>query len=150
MPEDIHQILWSKVIALIKAGRFAVTREIYDELVRLPGSVGDCIKASEKVLVCEVGDNDWDWGAYIGHVNRMRLAHKAVISEYNGNRKGTIGLIDLSIVALARTLRLPVVSMESESFQVSATRVRIPRLCTLEGVTHRTFNELLRGEGIKN
>lgn len=150
MPEDIHSILWSKIKSLIKSGQFAVTREIYNELVRLSGSVGDCIKASKSVLVFEVGDGAWDWVSYIGHVNRMREAHKGFISEYNGNRKGTIGLNDLSIVALALTIRLPVLSMEADSFQASATKVRIPRLCALEGVMHTTFNQLLRAEGITN
>jgi hypothetical protein len=38
----------------------------------------------------------------------MKVRHEAVISEYNGNRKNTIGLNDLTIIALAKTLGLPV------------------------------------------
>ena len=67
-------------------------------------------------------------------VEAISIKPKAVISEYNGNRKGTVGLNDVSIVALAKTLKLPLISMESNSFQSSITKVRIPGLCSLEGV----------------
>ena len=72
-----------------------------------------------------------------------------MISEYNGNRKGTVGLNDISIVALAMTLRLPLVSMEKPNvYQPSAKKMRIPDVCKVEGVNHLTFNEFLRAEGI--
>lgn len=80
----------------------------------------------------------------------MRLTYKAVISEYNGNRKSTICLNDVSIIALAKTLTLPVVSMESLSTQDSNKRKRIPNVCQDEGVPHLNFNQFLRAEGIRN
>jgi hypothetical protein len=73
----------------------------------------------------------------------MRTTHHDIISEYNGGRKGTVGLNDVSIVALAKTLGLPVISMESPNFQSTDKRVRIPGLCAKEGVEHLTFNEFL-------
>ncbi len=150
MPEDIHSTLWLRIAQIIVSGKFAVTKEIYDELALLPGSIGACIQKNCSALQLEVGDDDWDWESYVQHADRMRVAHKAVISEYNGNRKGTVGLNDVSIVALAKSLKLPVISMEAISFQSSATKVRIPGLCQLEGVDHWTFNKLLRAEGITN
>jgi Domain of unknown function (DUF4411) len=150
MPEDIHATLWFRIAQIIEAGKFAVTKEIYDELVHLPGPVGVCIQKNCPALQLEIGDDEWDWESYIAHVNRMRVKHKSIISEYNGNRKGTVGLNDVSIVALAKSLGLPVISMEATSFQFSATKVRIPGLCTLEEVEHLTFNKFLRAEWISN
>lgn len=149
MPEDIYSILWSKIIASMIAGKFAVTKEIYDELSCLNGSIGDCIKKNKAALLLEIGEANWDWALYIQHVNRMRDTYKDVISEYNNNRKGTIGLTDLSIVALAKCLNLPVISMEALSFQTSQIKIRIPGLCNLENVPHMDFNQFLRTDGIK-
>jgi hypothetical protein len=61
----------------------------------------------------------------------MKVSHEAVISEYNGNRKNTIGLNDLTIIALAKTLGLPVVSSEKETRvdQDSNKRQKIPDIC---------------------
>jgi hypothetical protein len=150
MPEDIHSILWSKIMEVIDAGKFAVTKEIYDELVHLPGMVGDCIKNARPKLQLEVGEEEWDWPSYLKHVERMRVQYKEVISEYNGNRKGTVGLNDISIIALSNTLKLPVVSMERMSFQGSATKMRIPQVCHAEGIEHLDFNQFLRAAGIKS
>jgi hypothetical protein len=82
----------------------------------------------------------------------MKVKYAAVISEYNGNRKGTIGLNDLTIIALAKTLGLPVVSSEKKTSvdQDSEKRQKIPDICDKEGVVHLSFNELLRAEEIKN
>lgn len=150
MPEDIHSILWSRVAKLIVMGKFAVTKEIYDEMCHIPGEIGECIKANCATLQLEVGDDGWPWIDYLGHVNKLTVAYSAVISEYNGNRKATVGLNDISIIALAKALGLPVVSMEAVGFQPSQTRMRIPQVCKLEGVPHLDFNQLLRAEGIKN
>jgi Domain of unknown function (DUF4411) len=149
MPEDIYSILWSRVCTEIENGKFAANREIYDELTHLNGSVGDCIKRCKNKIVLEIGESEWDWQAYLAHVERMRILYKPYISEYNGNRKSTVGLNDVSIVALAKCVGLPLVSMEAVSFQVSQTKMRIPQLCNLENVQHMTFNDLLRLEGIK-
>jgi len=149
MPEDIFPILWSRICAEIENGKFAANLEIYDELTHLSGSVGECIKRCKSNLVLEIGEGDWDWSDYLSHVERMRVQHKSFISEYNGNRKFTVGLNDVSIVALAKSLGLPVVSMESVSFQASQVKMRIPQLCAIEDVQHMTFNDLLRLEGIR-
>jgi hypothetical protein len=82
----------------------------------------------------------------------MRVTYKDVISEYNGNRKNTVCLNDLSIIALAKTLRLPVISSEKklQTAQDSRKRQKIPDICDLEAVPHMSFNEFLRKEGITN
>lgn len=147
MPEDIHTTLWGKIEKLVCSGRLAVTSEIYDELLHIPGSIGTCLAANKANLLMEVGEVGWDWNDYINHNVRMQVDHKAVISEYNGNRKATIGLKDVTIIALGRTLALPVISMESTQ-PGGITKQRIPHVCTVEGVTHLTFNDFLRREGI--
>jgi hypothetical protein len=140
------------VAKVIESGRFAVTTEIYEELEHLPGQIGECIKKNKSNLQLEIQDRNWDWPTYVAHVQRMRTRYADVISENNGNRKGTVGLTDLSIIALARTLSLPVISSEKKLAhgQDSAKRQKIPDICDLEGVPHMNFNEFLRKEGIKN
>jgi hypothetical protein len=101
MPDDIHTVLWSNVANLVAKNTFAVTTEIYEELEHLPGPIGECIKNNKENLHLEIEDENWDWQTYIGHVERMRVTYADVISENNGNRKNTIGINDLSIVALA-------------------------------------------------
>ena len=109
MPEDVHESFWVNFKAkVLPSGIIAVTQEIYDEMQYIPGSVGECIKANKSNLLMEVGD-DWDWGLYINHLNAMEDDHKDVISEFNGGSKKTVGLTDISIVALAKTLNVPVV-----------------------------------------
>lgn len=79
----------------------------------------------------------------------MRSDYEGVISEYNGNRKATVGLNDISIIAMAKTLNLPIISMEKPNlFQPSQTKMRIPDVCLKEHVTHLSFNDFLRSEGI--
>ena len=145
MPEDItlYKGVWLHITAQIKAGIFAVNKEIYDELCCIEGNVGSCIKANKDQLLLEIGQSDWDWKRYLDIVEELRTRYSSFISEYNQNRKGTVGLNDVSIVALAKALNLPLISMESLSFQTSPTKMRIPRLCSLEGITHLTFNEFL-------
>jgi len=128
MPEDIYCTLWSTVRERIEAGTLCLNKEIADEI------------------------RDADLGPYveyIEHFERMRVEHEAYISEYNGNRKNTVGLADVSIIALAKTLGLPLVNMEAPNRnEPSEKRIRIPDLCQLEAVTPFTFNDFLRAEGI--
>lgn len=149
MPSDIHQSLWAKIEAILASGEIAVTPEIFEEMIHIPGSVGDCIRSNEKNLVLEVGQGDWDWLAYTQHVNALQIQYEAIISEFCGGRKNTICLNDVSIIALGKTLSLPVVSMEAKLGQPSPTKKRIPEVCGLEGIDHYDFSEFLRKEGIK-
>jgi Domain of unknown function (DUF4411) len=152
IPEDIHPSIWSGVAGLVAAGKFAVTVEIYEELCHLPGPFGECIKANEDNLQMEIEEDSWDWISYLAHYDAMKTKYASVISEYNGNRKNTVGLKDLTIIALAKTLNVPVVSSEKRlnSLQDSEKRQKIPDICDKEGVEHMTFNDLLRAEGIKS
>ena len=142
MPEDIHATLWAHISILVIDGKFAVTQEIYEELCHLSGKIGDCIRENGDTMRLEVGQ-EWEWENYLEIVELMRVNYKDVISEYNGDRKGTVGLNDISIIALAKTLSLPVVSMEAIGVQASAKKMRIPQVCKAEGVPHMTFNQLL-------
>ena len=148
LPQDIHVSLWSKIQAIIIDGSIAVTEEIYDELTHIPGDLGECIKEHKAALLLEVGDESWDGETYIAHGIRMQDDHQKFIREFNGGGKGTVGLNDVSIIALAKTLKLPVVSMEKPKAHASQKKRTIPDICAAENVTHMTFNDLLRAEGV--
>jgi hypothetical protein len=143
MPEDIHSVLWSHVAKVVDAGKLAVTTEIYEELVHLPGPIGQCIQNNKSQLELEIEQDGWPWQKYLEHVERMRCTYEAVISEYNGNRKNTVGLNDISIIALAKTLGLPVINSEKKLaiMQQSNKRQKIPDICILEGVAPISFND---------
>ena len=149
MPEDIYESLWIQVVRVIEEDSVAVTREIYDEMTHIRGRISVCINANPSLLVLEFGEDNWDWESYAEHLASMRESQKDFISEYNGQIDGTIGLTDLSIIALAKTLSLPVVSMESRTTLAAKKRRRIPDVCGVEQVEHLEFNDFLRRENIK-
>lgn len=149
MPEDIHTTLWPNVISKIEAEIFCWNVEIAEEMNSIEGSVGTALNGCNGSCCFEVDKGDWDWQSYVEINNAWRDDFRQYISEYNGNRKNTIGLNDLSIVALAHTLELPMVSMESPNLgQLSETKLRIPDLCNMVGVIHYNFTQLCRIEGI--
>jgi hypothetical protein len=89
-----------------------------------PGPIGDCIKENGAALEMEIEEESWHWLTYLGHYEDMKVRHESVISDYNGNRKGTIGLNDLTIIALAKTLGLPVISRRKRTSIRRATSER--------------------------
>ena len=109
-------------------------------------------KANETSIQLEVEEDSWDWQTYLAHYEDLKTKYTSVISEYNGNRKNTVGLKDLTIIALAKTLKLPVVSSEKRlnALQDSEKRQKIPDICDKEGIEHMSFNDLLRAEGIRH
>ncbi len=150
MPEDIpvYAPLWRQIIAFIQKGEMAATAEIYAQMCRIRGDLGECIQAHKADILLEVGDRNWNFQTYLSHFKRMQKAHHAHISEYShGGSKRTIDLPDLSIIALAKALDLPVVSMEVTALP-SQDKRRIPDICVAEGVVHYTFNDFLRLEKI--
>ncbi len=149
LPEDIFGSLWRQVEAVIRSGRICCNTEILEELGFIQGRMGACIEECKDLICLEIGTGDWPWQDYLAIAEQLRTKHQAVISEYNGNRKRTVGLNDISIIALAMTLDLPLISMEkANTLQKSREKMRIPDICVLEGVTHITFNDFLRLEGI--
>ena len=78
----------------------------------------------------------------------MQISQRAFISEYNGGYKKTVCLNDISIIALAKSLALPVVSMEALIRQPGAKWRRIPNVCLAENVEHLWFNDFLRRENV--
>jgi hypothetical protein len=150
MPEDIpiYAPLWGKLQEFVLSGFVAVTWEIYREMCHITGGFGQCINDNKDLLLMEVGDPSWDSLAYIDHYKRMQLRYHAYLSEYaHSGSKKTIGLKDLTIISLAKTLGLPVVSMEVTALP-SPIKRRIPDICAEENVLHLNFNEFLRIEGI--
>jgi len=147
MPEDIFSSLWANIYGLIEDGIFAVTPEIYEELILIDGNISEAIKNNKDSIILDIGGNDWDWEAYVQHSNAMNITHHDFISEYSGGSPKTVGLNDMTIIALAKTLQLPLISMESFATN-SLTKKRIPDICRLEDIEHLTFNDFLRAEGI--
>jgi len=96
----------------------------------------------------EIAKGHWDWQGYVSQTNAMNAAHHAFISEYSGGSARTISLNDLSIVALAKTLGIPLVSMEV-SAKPSVTKRRIPDVCQIESVKHISFSDFLRANNIR-
>jgi hypothetical protein len=149
LPDDIHVSLWSKVVLKIEEGVFCWNEEINEELKSIYGSLGACLMNCSPKCCYEVGADTWDWEQYLQYVEVWRGTYRHVISEYNSSRKSTIGLNDLSIVAFAKTKGLPLVSMEKRNVGgPSQTKIKMPDLCDLVGVSHLSFNEFLRKEGI--
>lgn len=97
---------------MIAEGLFCCNAEIAEQYTHIEGPVGDCLKDHSNHMTYEVGVGSWAWKTYLAHVERMTATYHAFISDYHGGRKSTIDLKDLSLVALAKTLSLPVVSME--------------------------------------
>lgn len=145
-PEDIHVSLWLLMKTMVESGCLACTPEIYEELTRITGDIGVCLCENEHNLILDLDDAGWPVEEYIECVSRMQAVHESVIAEYNNDRKNTVGLNDISIIALAKTLNVPLISMESSAGN-STTKRRIPDICQLEGVVHFTFNDMLRREG---
>lgn len=147
MPEDIHVSMWSQFCDLVEKGDIAVTVEIFEEMELLPGNVGNCIKDNKNELVLDVGNTNWDWQTYVDHSARMNTEYHHFISEYNGGSPKMISLNDMTIIALGKTVGIPVVSMETPIIVADSPKRRIPNICQLEDVIHLTFNEFLRAEG---
>lgn len=151
MPQDLHEGMWKQIRDFIESGQIAVTAEVYEELSRIPGAIGDCIRNNKKRLLLEVDDDAWDWKAYIVHSSSLITTYQSFISEYNNNIKGTVGMNDISIIALAKTLNIAVVSMEVPVLvpgNQSKAKRRIPDICVAERIVHLTFNDFLRRERI--
>ena len=149
LPEDVpvFRPIWECVIRTIESGKIAVTNEIYREMCHITGDVGDCIRASKDKLLMEVDDPSWDGRDFISQFDRMQKAHRQWISDYSmkSNAK-TICLRDMTAVALAKSLRLPLVSSESSAGD-SPKHKRIPDICALENVVPYSFNDFLKIEG---
>lgn len=146
IPEDIHESLWKRVRKTIADGNVAVTKEIFDEVVLINGGLGAFLNDQKLLILYEVEQDEWDWKTYLKHASKMVAAHKPFIREHCGGKKGTICLNDVSIIALAKTLELPVVSMEKPVLDKGAKKRHIPDICSLEKVEHLTFSDFCRHE----
>ena len=150
MPEDIpiYVPLWAQMVEFVESGAVAATTEIYSQMCKIPDDFGECLRQNKARILLEVGDASWSFQTYIDHFTRMQRQYHAHISEYShAGSKRTIDIPDLTIIALGRTLGIPVVSMEVTTGQ-SPDKRRIPDICLMEGVVHRTFNEFLKDEKI--
>lgn len=148
IPMSLFPGLWVFVKDKIEAGEIAVNKEIFDELILIDSGFGDFIQANKDNILFEVGQDGWDWGAYLETNSNMVLNQHDHISDYNGGSPKTVCLNDVSGVSLAKSLNLPLVSGESPTMNLAQTKKRkIPDICAAERVVHMTFNEFLMAEG---
>ena len=109
--------------------------EISVELDSIFGDLGQCLSDCKKICCLEIGQDEWPWEKYLAEFDALKTNYQQYISEYNGGRKNTVGVNDISIIALAKTLGLPVMSMEKPTTNLaSEKRLRIPDVCVLEKV----------------
>ena len=148
MPEDIYVSLWTQLCNRVKAGYFAATAEIYEELTHIPGDVGQCLKDHDAQVKLEVGAGGWDYASYLSNFDALHPKYEPFINGTGGS-KMSLSMPDFSIVMLGKALSLPVISMEIACANNPSTKSRkIPDVCAAEKVVHMTFNDLLRAEGI--
>lgn len=147
--KSLFPSVWKFVGEKISDGIIAVTKEIFDEMILIDGGLGDFIKQNKSTMLFEIDQNNWDWKGYIKTASRMQNRYKDYISEYGGKgRKGTIDMNDLTTIALANTLSLPVISMEKRIQDLRNSKKRkIPDICDSEHIEHLTFNDFLENEG---
>ena len=145
-PEIVYVKLWTTVRELVSQGIFCWNTEISEEMTGIYGQTGDEIRNSNRNCCFEVGQDKWNWQEYLIVVEDWRVKYHNYISEYNGSRKNTIGLNDLSIVAMAKVVALPLISMEKRNLHgnSSTTKMRIPDLCDREGIKHLSFLSLIK------
>ncbi|WP_417463327.1 DUF4411 family protein [Kordiimonas sp.] len=146
-PLDIYKTLWAQFEEVVLSGSIGVTAEIFEEMMHIDGEVGELLKKSKSSLICEVEEDWWDWPKYVEYSANLIVKYGEFISEYTGGSPKTICLNDMTNIALAGTLGIPVVSMEV-STAPSVTKKRIPDICAMEGVEHLMFNDFLRAEGL--
>lgn len=150
LPDDVHERLWTNVSAIVKSGIFCWNAEIAKEMLSIPGPIGAGLQSCNGSCCHEIGKGAWPWESYIKINADWQVAYARYISEYQNNLKNTIGLNDMSIVALSKALGLPVVSSETRILvQQNTKKIKIPNLCDLTGVKHLTFHEFCRAEGVK-
>lgn len=150
MPDPPHGGIWKFVRAAIENGEIAMTREVFDEMCKINGGLGDFIEQHKDAVLYEVGEGDWDWGAYLKEADRIAQKHKEFVSDWTGGSPKTICLNDISGIALASTLKIEMVSGEKRIHDlVQAKKRKIPDVCVAEGVTHRSFNDYLLKAGYK-
>lgn len=70
MPEDIYDSMWAAIKVVISTGCIAVTKEIYDEMTHIPGSIGDCIKSNEAQMVLRL-ERRTEIGSRMSNVPRI-------------------------------------------------------------------------------
>jgi hypothetical protein len=150
MPDDIHESMWKNVAEFFTSGVVAVTAEIYEEMCHITGIMGDCIRANEDLLVYEIEDPTWDWQRYVEISRVLQLKYADFIAENRKNPGGTVGRNDISIIALAKVLDVPLVSSEQRVLDLrNSTKRKIPNICDSESIEHLDWNEFLRRESMR-
>ncbi len=147
MPPDIHKSMWAAIVGQIEGGIIAVTSEIYSELLAFDVDMpNNCIADNRKKLLLEVGHASWEWASYARLLSHLLDKYHDYLSENQNNSRKTICKNDLTTIALAKSLVLPMVSMENKIAPRAIQKLRIPDVCEREQVEHMWFNDFLRNE----
>jgi hypothetical protein len=116
----------------------------------IQGRLGDCIRSHKPEILMELNDDSWNWQSYVQHGTRVQDDHRDFISEYTKIKSDeTVCLNDMTGIALAKCLGLPLVSMETSAVP-SPKKKRIPDICNLERIEHLYFVDFLKAEKIKS
>ena len=146
---DVHVTLWKVILEHTERGTFCWTEQIWQQLKLIQDSrILDCLNHCNRSACLRVGEINWPDQLYLDHLERIQDTYRDYISELNEKRKRTIDLVDCSIVSLAVTLNLPVLSMEKPIGPSSTIRLKIPDLCAREDVQHYDLTGFFRTEGI--
>lgn len=149
MPVEIHRRFWANVVSFLELGEFAMTEEVFDEAAVIKAPIGSTIASVKRDVIYRLGETHWDSAAFAHHFDHCRIEYRQFIHEYNGLKKAqTVGLTDVGIVCLAKTMSLPLVSSEVPLKGPSPKKLKIPDLCGKLKVEHLTFNEFLIAESI--
>ncbi len=147
MPPDIHKSMWASIVGLIKGGIIAVTPEIYSELLRFDFPMAsNFIADHEKELLLDFETSSWEWSSYVSHLASMLEKYHDYLSENQRFSRKTVCENDLTTIALAKSMNLPLVSMESKIDPKAILKLHIPDVCEREHVEHLWLNDFLRKE----
>ena len=92
LSDEVFASVWDQVIERFCGGVIGVTKEIYDEMLHIPGRLGECVKQNKGNLLMELNDKSWNWQLYVDHGTRMLVDHKNFISEYTKMKSDDTGV----------------------------------------------------------
>ena len=148
MPPHRHKRLWNCIKQSIGNGVFATTEEVFEEeMLLLPDGIGAYMADNRSSIVLDFGDPYVNWNDYVITANEMQILYRESTQRTLQGRTDTVGIKDISVVALAKVLNLPLVSEAALIHDTSQTYKRkIPNVCAEYSVKHLSFNEFIDAE----
>ena len=69
-PMDIHRTMWAQITQFFADGNVAITEEIFGEMTKIDGGLGQFINTNKANLLHEINQGNWNWRAYLVHATR--------------------------------------------------------------------------------